>query len=111
MFKKFSAFFIICCTMMSCGGSDTTTMNETNVDETSAALEAGRIVYEQRCLMCHGVNGAAGIAGAANLQATKLDSADAAKVVAEGRNAMPPFRGALTPEEIGNVVHYIRSFR
>jgi mono/diheme cytochrome c family protein len=51
------------------------------------------------------------MAGAANLRTSHLDSIAAIQQVAEGKNAMPAFKGQLSDEEIGQVVHYVVGLR
>lgn len=77
----------------------------------------GRDIYSARCAACHGVNGEGGIGPAfvakgRNPAVTeRLSEAEHYRIVADGRNAMPPFRGQLTDQEIRDVVAFERSLR
>jgi len=68
-------------------------------------------IYQQKCIACHGSDGTAGIANAANLQKSVLDSVSVIKVISEGKNGMPSFSSQLTREEIRKLSRYVRSLR
>ena len=57
-------------------------------------------------MFCHGEQGEGGHGGGKAL--TGAVNADVVlQVVSEGRNAMPPFGAALTPEQIRDVAAYV----
>ena len=63
-------------------------------------------VFNSLCMACHGDDGKGGHTGGAPLD--KLRDLDAAiATVTNGRNNMPPFRGAFTPEQIRDVSVYV----
>jgi mono/diheme cytochrome c family protein len=87
---------------------------------------AGRQVFEQNCVICHGTSGKGDGPGAAALNPkpanfndherfSKLDEATRLKAVSEGGAAvgaspfMPPFKEVLTEEQIHDVLAYIRA--
>ncbi len=85
----------------------------------------GKDIYASKCAACHGANGEGAIGPGfisnskvttgATGDATKavkdrLSEADHIKVVTDGRNAMPAFKGQLSDQEIKDVVAYERSF-
>ena len=63
-------------------------------------------LFEQTCVICHGEDGRGGHGGGAALDKV-ADVAAAMQVVSGGRNNMPPFGGALSPEQIRDVVSYV----
>ena len=74
-------------------------------------LVQGRAVYVDRCVSCHGADGS-GIRIGPRLNQGWLvqeypNLEDAATVVAEGRDRMPAFEGALSAHEIDAVLRYI----
>ena len=71
------------------------TTSDTVVAQRSA-VDDGQALYESRCSVCHGGDGTAGIAGAANLQVTPLDTVALRRVIADGRNAMPAFKSNIS---------------
>jgi cytochrome c oxidase cbb3-type subunit 3 len=69
-------------------------------------LVEGKRLFTQNCAACHGDDGRGGHTGGAPLD--KVRDLDAAmQTVANGRNTMPPFRGAFTPEQIRDVTAYV----
>ena len=66
----------------------------------------GRRVYATACGSCHGDTGEGGHGGGPALT-TVASAAAVARIVEEGRNDMPAFRGALTPEEIRDVASFV----
>jgi len=71
-------------------------------------IAAGRTVYTQTCVACHGTDGK-GDHGGAPLTALK-DLPTTIQTVTGGRNNMPAFSVVLTPEQIRDVSGYIQSF-
>jgi alcohol dehydrogenase (cytochrome c) len=66
----------------------------------------GKRLFTQNCAVCHGDDGKGGHTGGAPLDKVRdLDAAIA--TVVNGRNNMPPFRGAFTPEQIRDVSVYV----
>ncbi len=65
----------------------------------------GLAVYQKQCMVCHGENGDAGLAGAANLKTSLLSKDEKTKIVTYGKGSMPKFNH-LSPQEIAAVVAY-----
>jgi alcohol dehydrogenase (cytochrome c) len=71
-----------------------------------ANLAEGQRLFKQTCAICHGDDGKGGHTGGAPLD--KIADFDAAmQTVTNGRNNMPPFRSAFTPEQIRDVSAYV----
>ncbi len=75
-------------------------------------LLAGRTIFVDRCSSCHGASGG-GTRSGPRLNRGRLaqeypDPDDAATVVLEGRNRMPPFGGLLTTDDVDAVLRYVR---
>jgi alcohol dehydrogenase (cytochrome c) len=68
-------------------------------------ITAGRQVYTQTCVACHGTDGK-GDHGGASLVALK-DLTSTIQTVTGGRNNMPAFSVVLTPEQIRDVSGYV----
>ena len=88
------------------------------VPATKASLEQGRQLFKQNCLACHGPTGRGDGPAAASLHPHPADLAimaghhpdgDLAWKIANGRGAMPPWKGALSEQQIWTLVTYIRS--
>jgi mono/diheme cytochrome c family protein len=91
------------------------------VPSDQAGWERGRVIYEQRCLDCHGSEGRGDGRMALSLSprpgnlisaATSAKSdEDLLKIIANGRprTAMPAWKDELSDEDQRNVLAYIRS--
>ena len=69
-------------------------------------LVEGKRLFTQACAVCHGDDGKGGHTGGAPLDRV-ADLAAAIQTVTEGRNTMPAFRTAFTPEQIRHVAAYV----
>jgi len=98
----------------SCGGSGNSDRKDTvsiKATEAAAVEINGKTMFEQKCAACHGSDGTAGIANAANLRITKLDSIAVVNTISKGKNNMPAFGSQLTPEEIKSIAGYVMTLR
>jgi mono/diheme cytochrome c family protein len=74
-----------------------------------AKIEAGENVYNNYCQVCHGDRL---VSSGQIFDLRRLTANDRARFdssVRNGKNQMPPWKGALTDEEIDQVWHYIRA--
>jgi cytochrome c6 len=71
----------------------------------------GRKIYEGKCTRCHGRDGTRGLFGAKNLQTSKLDDKTLYETISEGRRIMPSWKEKLKPEEIHQVIRYVKTLR
>jgi mono/diheme cytochrome c family protein len=79
-------------------------------EEPQAYVAVGKIVYEQACISCHGKNGDACLAGAKNLQVSKLDDAGKIAIIRNGKNTMPAFKN-LTDTQVEALVAYVNTLK
>ncbi|HVK54776.1 MAG TPA: cytochrome c [Burkholderiales bacterium] len=88
----------------------------------AASILRGEIVYQNYCMLCHGVNGDGRGRAArmytpkpANLRESKVPDAYKAMIIRKGGKAMgrsefmPPWGDELTDEQVVDVVTYLRS--
>src|SRR5436309_1164868 len=83
------------------------------------AADSGADIYKGKCQMCHGADGAPSAAMAKSMGIKDLKSDDVQKqsdadlktTVEKGKGKMSPFAGKLTPEQITEVVKYVRSLK
>ena len=68
--------------------------------------EAGKVLFQQTCLPCHGEDGKGGHNNALPLDNLKA-LRDVITMVSTGRNNMPNFTGALSPEQIRDVSAFV----
>ena len=75
----------------------------------SKNIQAGERVYNNYCFTCHGENL---VSSGQTFDLRRLRAEDRARfenVVLNGKGQMPPWKGALSNEEIDQVWHYIRA--
>jgi quinohemoprotein ethanol dehydrogenase len=72
----------------------------------AANLDKGKEIYTTTCVVCHGENGKGGSHGGAPLTPA-LNREAITNVVARGRNDMPPFGSALTPQQLNDLTAYV----
>jgi cytochrome c6 len=69
-------------------------------------LAKGKDIYTTTCVVCHGPTGLGGTHGGARL--TRALTPDGiATVLTKGRNDMPAFGSALSPEQLQDVTSYV----
>ncbi len=81
-----------------------------------AVAQDGKTLFDSKCKMCHGADGAAATPMGKNLHIRDLRSADVQKqsdaelmqIITKGKGKMPAFGDKLTKEQITSVVKYIR---
>ena len=90
---------------------DQPTPARNSVPSSPAPVDTGRLVFELNCNSCHGEDGTAGLAGAADLQTSRIDSLSVFKTITDGKKAMPAFVNKLSPGEIEQVTTYVLTLR
>lgn len=106
-FLGFISFIIL---LASCTNTTSPVAND-SPQTGSIPVPAGKLVFAQKCAVCHGSDGTAGIADATNLQASKADSFSIIQIISNGKNAMPSFKNQLTEEEIHKLANYLYILR
>ena len=88
--------------------TESTETTETTETGAGGSTAAGKVIFEQNCGGCHTLSdaGTTGTVGP-NLDDLAPDQATVEKQVTNGGGAMPPFKGALTPEQITEVAAYV----
>jgi mono/diheme cytochrome c family protein len=98
---------IIASVLYACSGGGSSSTQTGN----AAAGSEGQNIFETNCAVCHGNDGTAGIANAANLNVSRLDSAAVKQVISNGKNAMPAFGSQLSDDELHKLVSYVLALR
>lgn len=87
----------------------------------AADLATGKKVYADKCARCHGAGGKGDGPKADTLEKkpanytdknamAKVTDADMKKVILEGKQPMPSYKGKMSDKELDDVVAYIRTF-
>jgi mono/diheme cytochrome c family protein len=78
--------------------------------EEQAVLADGKALYEQKCKLCHGADGAAGFQGAKNLKLSVMDDAQIKSIIRNGKGMMPAERD-FSDADVDKVVAYVKKLR
>ena len=85
---------------------------------TAAAINAGRIIYNQRCEICHFIDsnaqkigpGLKGLFARTRLaDGTKVNDASVAGIIGEGGKDMPGYNGQLKAGQLQALIAYLKS--
>jgi len=80
-------------------------------DPDAGKVEAGATIYGDYCSSCHG-DGLRNTSGGVTFDLRRLRAEDRERFldsVLNGKRQMPPWRGALKPEQIESIWAYIRA--
>ena len=79
---------------------------------------AASATFRANCAACHGEDGVGAAAGKSlhvpdlrSAAVQKLPDAELARVISDGKSAMPAFKGSLSEDQIHSLVTHIRSLR
>lgn len=102
--------------LKACSNQDTSSDTVTEAypgttNKPMATVSESQILFEEKCTLCHGKDGTAGIGNAANLQTSKTDSATSFQIVMNGKGSMPPFKSQLSEQQVHKLVSYVFSLR
>ncbi len=87
------------------------------VSPLSLADDAGKVLFDRKCAMCHGVDGVAKkmAAGSAKLNDPQWQEANSAEsvvtVITEGKGKMKGYDGRLTEAEIKQIADYVKTLK
>lgn len=90
-----------------CGGDSGNSSESTVPPAAGSAAE----VYSLNCARCHGagLEGGFGPALGADSRAADLEEAELIEIITEGRNSMPSWGDKLSPEQITDLVGFVRT--
>jgi mono/diheme cytochrome c family protein len=71
----------------------------------------GKDLYMHNCSTCHGETGDRGRFGAKDLRKSILPDSSIILQMQNGRKIMPSFRKRLSPDEMNEIMHYIKTLR
>jgi mono/diheme cytochrome c family protein len=78
--------------------------------ETSAAI-SGHDIFTANCVKCHGEDGKLGLMDSPDLSVSTLDLNSKMEIIKNGKNAMTPFAGILTDDQIKAVTEYTETLK
>ena len=101
---RFLIFMLVLGTVIGCNQPKQKKRNKIQSKTGARKVNLINSVYKKNCVVCHGVHGDAGIAGASNLQTISLDSIEIYNVLINGKRGMPSFKSSLSKKEIEHVI-------
>jgi len=104
VFNKIIMSIILITIIWACAGKG----NNANAD--AAAID-GSQVYKKYCVLCHGAEGNLGVNGSKDIRVSALTRDERMELIRHGRNAMTPFSGVLSEEEIKAVADYTMTMK
>ncbi|MSP70424.1 MAG: cytochrome c [Bacteroidetes bacterium] len=114
MKKSVSIFIVFSLTVFFCFSCGTDVTKKTSIDSTShqaGVPDEGKVLYSEKCSLCHGENGDLGSMGAANLVTSKINSAAVLAIMRDGKNGMRSFASDLNVEQLNAVAKYAELLR
>ena len=84
---------------------------------TPAAADDAAATYKAKCSACHGADGKGetaigkkmGLRDFSSPEVQKMSDADLTAIIADGKAKMPSYKKSLNPDQIKDLVGYIRS--
>jgi mono/diheme cytochrome c family protein len=96
----------------SCGGDKTRDQYSVRVTEDGPVdFALVKKLYDVKCALCHGSDGAQQFAGAKNLSESTLPKADVVLRITEGKGSMPPHKDVLSEEQIDAIADFVMTLR
>ncbi len=81
------------------------------MENISATEINGEVLYNRSCITCHGADGKLGLMGAKDLTLSQMDLNAKIEIIKNGKNAMTPFSGMLSDEQIKAVAEYVNDLK
>jgi mono/diheme cytochrome c family protein len=85
--------------------------NNQSASDNTVDVSEEKILFDQKCSVCHGNDGTAGIGNAANLQTSKADSTASLQIIINGKGSMPSFKSQLSEQQAHKLIHYVFNLR
>lgn len=79
---------------------------------TPVSIEKAKSLYSMHCASCHGENGKLGLADAADLSKSTIDTSAVEKMISKGNDkGMIPYEDILSSNEIKGVAMFVLTLR
>lgn len=74
-------------------------------------VDEGKIIFEAKCVLCHGSDGTLMLNGAKDLSASKLSSIEILEILSKGKGLMPAFSEELDEKQLKALTIYVEGLR
>jgi mono/diheme cytochrome c family protein len=96
----------------SCGGAKTRDQYPVRATEDGAVdFALVKKLYDVKCALCHGYDGAQQFAGAKDLTQSVLPKNEVLLRIAEGKGSMPPHKDVLSEEQMDALADFVMTLR
>jgi mono/diheme cytochrome c family protein len=96
----------------SCGGTKTREQYPVRAtDNGPVDFALVKKLYDVKCALCHGYDGAQQFAGAKDLTQSVLPKNEVVLRIAEGKGSMPPHRDVLSEEQMDALADFVMNLR
>lgn len=96
----------------SCGGAKTRDQYPVRATEDGPVdFALVKKLYDVKCALCHGYDGAQQFAGAKDLTQSVLPKNEVLLRIAEGKGSMPPHRDVLSEEQMDALADFVMTLR
>lgn len=97
-------------------GTHRTAGTPINMASPENAMHDGGSDYATHCARCHGGDGRSQTAkgrktNSTDLTKSRIGDAKGIRIIANGAGEMPEFKSNMTPDQIRNVMNYVKGFR
>lgn len=79
--------------------------------EVTRTVDEGKIIFEAKCVLCHGPDGTLMLNGAKDLSVSKLSSVEILEIVSKGKGLMPAFSEELDGKQLKALTIYVEGLR
>ena len=79
--------------------------------EAPAAVSEGKIIFESKCALCHGVDGKLQLSGAKDLSVSKLTKAETIEMIKSGKGLMAGYKDEFNEQQLNALADYVEGLR
>ncbi len=103
---------VISATLSACGGGKSRDLYPVKATP-DGPVDATMVkkLYDVKCALCHGYDGAQQFAGAKDLSQSELPKSEVELRIAEGKGTMPPHKDVLSEEQIDALADFVMALR
>lgn len=85
--------------------------NTPNIERVIDLPRTGQEIFDEKCMMCHGLGGNRRYLNAEDLRYSRIDSLSIVQTIINGKGDMPAFLHQFTDSEMISLVDYVKHFR
>ena len=103
---------VVLVVIASCGGAKTRDQYPVRATEDGPVdFALVKKLYDLKCALCHGYDGAQQFAGAKDLTQSVLPKNEVLLRIAEGKGSMPPHKDVLSEEQMDALADFVMTLR